>query len=126
MDGIGRGEGAHHVGPQGMGAAQAPAHGSRPRVVDRLPVGSGQGGVLLTVATAAARPEEAVWRRERHPDALAEDMEGFPVALACARLGVPLTILRGASNVVGGDAAWDREAGLGAARRGLEAFVAEA
>ncbi len=35
------------------------------------------------------------------PDAMAEDMEGFGVALACRFAEVPLSIVRGFSNWVG-------------------------
>lgn len=56
---------------------------------------------LLTVCAASATPEEARLRRTRHPAAKAEDMEGFGVALACERLGTPLRIVRGISNVAG-------------------------
>jgi futalosine hydrolase len=35
------------------------------------------------------------------PAAVAEDMEGFAVALACRLAGVPLTIIRGISNTAG-------------------------
>ena len=37
----------------------------------------------------------------RHRGALAEDMEAFAVALACARAGLGLSVLRGISNEVG-------------------------
>ena len=128
MHGIGRGEGEKHVGPAQTGFAQAPPSGERSAVVDRLPVGAGRPvggvpGVLLTVAAAAGGPEEAAWRRLAYPDALAEDMEGFAVALACSRLGRSLTILRGVSNVVGATGPWDLAQGLAAARRGLETWV---
>jgi len=128
MHGIGRGEGEAHVGPATTGFPQAPAAGGREAVVDRLPLGDGSDlggvpGVLLTVSAAASSPQEAAWRRGAYPDALAEDMEGFPVALACARLGRSLAILRGVSNVVGADGPWEHERGLEAARRGLEAWV---
>ncbi|MFM8578800.1 MAG: hypothetical protein ACKOCN_08370, partial [Planctomycetaceae bacterium] len=35
------------------------------------------------------------------PGAVAEDMEGFGVAMACRLVGVPLTIVRGISNIAG-------------------------
>ena len=38
---------------------------------------------------------------EQYPGAVAEDMEGFAVALACRLTGVPLAIARGISNEVG-------------------------
>lgn len=56
---------------------------------------------LLTVAIPSADPA-AAQERFRHYDAPSgEDMEGYAVALACRRAGVPLTILRGFSNRVG-------------------------
>jgi len=133
MVGVGRGEGRRHRGPGAMGVAQVPAGAGAAAVVDGLPLSTLPGGatsgaargVLLTVPCAATTSEEAAWRQEAHPDALAEDMEGFPVALACARLGVGLTILRGVSNLVG-ETDWDREAALEAARGGLAAWLARA
>ena len=40
-------------------------------------------------------------RRLTFPDAVAEDMEGFSVAFACAMAGCQLSIVRGISNVAG-------------------------
>jgi futalosine hydrolase len=40
-------------------------------------------------------------RRKVYRDAVAEDMEGFGVAMACQLLQVPLRIVRGISNVAG-------------------------
>lgn len=56
---------------------------------------------LLSVTTASADESEAACRRALYPSAMAEDMEGFAVALACARACVPLTIVRGISNHAG-------------------------
>ena len=56
---------------------------------------------LLSVCAASANLEQANWRRERFPDCLAEEMEGFGVALACKLADLPLTIIRGISNVAG-------------------------
>ena len=56
---------------------------------------------LLTVCSAAATVQDARDRLARFPDAAAEDMEGFSVALACAMADVPLTIVRGISNIAG-------------------------
>ena len=58
-------------------------------------------GRLLTCCTASASPEEARQRLEQYPGVVAEDMEGFAVALACRLAGVPLAIARGISNEVG-------------------------
>ena len=58
-------------------------------------------GTLLTCCAASANRQEAAARRSRFPEAVAEDMEGFGVAMACALAGVPLQIIRGISNEVG-------------------------
>ncbi len=60
-----------------------------------------QSGTLLTGCTASADATEANQRTRRYPDATAEDMEGFGVALACHLHGIPLTIIRGVSNTAG-------------------------
>jgi futalosine hydrolase len=56
---------------------------------------------LLTVCAGASDEEDVRLRQNLFPDALAEDMEGFGVAVACELAGVPLQILRGISNVAG-------------------------
>ncbi len=61
----------------------------------------GGGGELLSVAEAAATPAGAAARAGRHPAALAEEMEGFAVAVAASLFGAPLRIVRGASNLAG-------------------------
>ena len=58
-------------------------------------------GPLLTVCAASATEAEARRRREQFPDAAAEDMEGFAVALACRLADIPLAVVRGISNAVG-------------------------
>jgi futalosine hydrolase len=61
----------------------------------------GDGGELLSVTAGSADADEALRRAERHPDAVAEEMEGFAVALAAKRFGVELRIVRGVSNLAG-------------------------
>jgi futalosine hydrolase len=61
----------------------------------------GTQGELLSVAEAAGTRDEADTRATRHPGALAEEMEGFAVAVAASLFGVPLRIVRGASNLAG-------------------------
>ncbi|MGQ0552528.1 MAG: phosphorylase family protein [Planctomycetota bacterium] len=57
--------------------------------------------VIGSVSAASASQSEAgTWKR-RHPDALIEEMEGYAVATACKAAGVPLSILRGISNLAG-------------------------
>jgi len=78
---------------------------------------AGAAGLLLTTCSASANVSEADDKRRRSPVAMAEDMEGFGVAAACALAGVPLTIIRGVSNRAGDrhKANWRIEAALTAA-----------
>jgi futalosine hydrolase len=56
---------------------------------------------LLTACAASADAADVAVRRRLFPTAVAEDMEGFGVALACRLAGVPLAIVRGISNDAG-------------------------
>jgi len=101
------------------GFAQAPGIGTgldlaRPRAEP-----GARRGVLVTVSSASGSSREAAERRERHADAVAEDMEGFGVALACALERVPLAIVRGISNAAGDrdPKSWRIREALEAARR---------
>ncbi|MFC7218747.1 futalosine hydrolase [Streptomyces polyrhachis] len=58
-------------------------------------------GAVLTVSTVTGSARRAAELRERCPGAVAEAMEGFGVAEAAARWGVPVLELRGISNAVG-------------------------
>jgi len=58
-------------------------------------------GPILTVSTVTGTAERADWLRRRHPTAVAEAMEGFGVATAAARAGVPFAEIRAVSNAVG-------------------------
>jgi futalosine hydrolase len=58
-------------------------------------------GSLLTVCAASASTSDRNARRERFPDVVAEDMEGFSVAMACLFAAIPVQIVRGISNQVG-------------------------
>jgi len=125
IDGVGVGEGASLVAPPQLGFPQWPgsgpdAGGTR-AIYDRLDLGGppGREGLLLTTCAASADPAQAAVRRERFPDAVAEDMEGFAVGTACALAAVPLAVVRGISNVVGDrdPERWRIPAALSAARR---------
>ncbi|HTE05866.1 MAG TPA: hypothetical protein VK824_06700 [Planctomycetota bacterium] len=82
-------------------------------------------GVLGSVAAASGSPAEAAAWRGRHPDVLAEEMEAYAVALACARAGVPLACVRAICNVAGERdfAAWDLDAAFAALRAVLPALL---
>lgn len=58
-------------------------------------------GLLLTACAASASEADVADRLRLFPTALAEDMEGYGVALACRLAGVPLRIVRGISNTAG-------------------------
>jgi futalosine hydrolase len=74
-------------------------------------------GLLLTACAASADAADVAARRRLFPEAVAEDMEGFGVALACRLAGVPLAIVRGISNTAGDrdKARWQIEPALAAA-----------
>jgi futalosine hydrolase len=103
--GIGIGEGPVHVGAASLGWT----------ALDLISL-AGDGEELLTVTAAAAGPEEVAERRRRYPSAVAEEMEGYAVAMAAARAGVRVEIVRGISNVAGRRDGWQLDRGLAAAR----------
>lgn len=115
LEGVGVGGGEQARAASQIGFAQW--HDERGRVHESLPLWAAQRGELLSVCSASASRDEARARAARHPQALAEDMEGFGVALACHLFGVPLAIVRGISNLVGERerARWDVHGALGAA-----------
>lgn len=119
--GIGVGDGTTFVPAAALGWPQWPGDppDTTPAVGDvvrGLAGGSDRGPLLLTVAAASASVAEATMRRAAHPDAAAEDMEGFSVALACRLAAVPCTIIRGISNDAG-----DREHSRWSTTAALEA-----
>jgi futalosine hydrolase len=71
-------------------------------------------GTILTVATVTGTAATADALLRRHPDAVAEGMEGAGVAAAAARCGVPFAELRAISNRTGPRRreAWDIPAAL--------------
>jgi futalosine hydrolase len=79
--------------------------------------GPGSAGLLLSVCAASATADDLHQRLRLFPDAVAEDMEGFAVALACRLQGVPLRIVRGISNTAGDRAKehWQIPAAIAAA-----------
>ncbi len=76
---------------------------SLPNHLDDLicPAGACRLESLLTVCVPSENLAEAEQRRIRFAPAAGEDMEGFGVAAACRNRNVPLTIVRGFSNLVG-------------------------
>lgn len=106
-DGVGVGMGEQHQSAGSLGWYQFSGGDAQPQIGDCIPLDSGyiQGvraaGTLLTCCSASANEQDASLRRQMFPRAVAEDMEGFSVAMACVLAGVPLQIVRGISNAVG-------------------------
>ena len=126
IDGVGVGEGDAFIAPAALGFPQW--HDSVPPIIDSLTLAAGGDAhdrVLLTVCAASADDAQARRRRARFPSAVAEDMEGFAVAVACALAGVPLRIVRGISNVAGNrdTRSWCIAPALHAARARLESLL---
>jgi futalosine hydrolase len=124
--GIGAGSGDAFVPAEAMGWPQWPGDGSDPatRIADslscssgRLPASAARAGLLLSACAASADEADVRSRLRLHPDAAAEDMEGFAVAAACRLAGVPLDIVRGISNTAGDrdTSGWQIEAACRAA-----------
>lgn len=106
--GIGRGTGAAHRSAAALGWPQGLPLAGLPPVGDCLPLAAPDlpgepvlRGRLLSVTAAAAHPAEAGERAAHFPGAVAEEMEAFAVGLAARLYGVPLTVIRGLSNVAG-------------------------
>jgi futalosine hydrolase len=118
--GIGVGSGSDFQPAAAIGWSQWPGDQATGQhaVGDRLGRGDATAGhVLLTACAASAGPADVTLRRALIPDAAAEDMEGFGVALACELADVPWTIIRGISNRAGDrdHARWRIEPALAAA-----------
>lgn len=58
-------------------------------------------GMLLTCCSGSVDSQDAAIKTAKFPDAVAEDMEAFGVAVSCAIAGVPLSVVRGISNRAG-------------------------
>ena len=77
----------------------------------------GSQAMLLTVCAASASTSDVADRLRGFPQAVAEDMEAFSVAMACKLARVPLVVIRGISNIAGdrNKANWKVDAALKAA-----------
>ncbi len=123
--GIGVGSGPAFIPAAALGWRQWPGDSgdADPGVGDVLPCAVPEGSdlpserLLLTVTAAAAGPDDVSFRKAIFPEASAEEMEGFAVALACRLFRIPCTIVRGISNTAGDrdKARWQIEPPLAAA-----------
>ncbi len=73
----------------------------RSLVRDAVQATGARSGTVLTVSTVTGTAARADALRARHPDALAEGMEGFGVAEAADAQGRPVLEIRAISNPVG-------------------------
>lgn len=109
LHGVGAGTGAEFIPAAALGWLQWPGDpaDARTEVGDLVECGPREGGglptapLLLTACAAADGAADVAVRKRLYPDAWAEDMEGFGVALACRLHGVPCRLLRGISNRAG-------------------------
>jgi len=111
--GIGAGSGQEHqtagdMGWHHVGGQVTETNVSGTIIADTLAIrgfhsadGIAPSAQLLSATAASANSDDAKIRRRRFPDAVAEDMEGFAVAMACRLAEVPVAIVRGISNQVG-------------------------
>lgn len=58
-------------------------------------------GLVLTLSTATGSAQSTTALLARHPDAVAEAMEGYGVAVAAVGAGLPFAELRAISNLIG-------------------------
>lgn len=74
-----------------------------PDLVGRLSTGlpAATVGDILTVSTVTGTAARTTQLAERHPDAVAEAMEGYAVAIAATADGLPFVEVRTISNLVG-------------------------
>lgn len=93
--GVGAGTGVMHQTANDMGWNQWPG------IHDVIALGTARRHRLLTVGAASGSIADVQLRVDRFPGIVAEDMEGYAVAMACRIADVPLTIIRGISNVAG-------------------------
>jgi futalosine hydrolase len=88
----------------------------------------GRLGTVLTVATVTGTAQRSAELAARHPDAVAEAMEGAGVAAAAAAFDVPFAEVRAVSNAVGprNRETWDVPGALTALGRAIVAICSEA
>ncbi len=102
--GVGAGNGENFQTAEELGWSQFPSTKQHNLIGDTIALTSPSHTLsrqLVTCCAASDNKTEADWRRQKFPDAAAEDMEGFSVAAACQLAKIPLQIVRGISNVAG-------------------------
>jgi futalosine hydrolase len=97
-------DGFRSVGELGFGSAEAAVDAeAASRLLQALQAAGlpAAGGTVLTVSTVTGTAATAAELAARIPDAAAEAMEGYGVAEAARRFGLPVLELRAVSNAVG-------------------------
>lgn len=84
-----------------LGFGHIAHHPPKSLVREAVRVTGARRGTVLTVSTVTGTAARAAALRARHPDALAEGMEGFGVAEAAVAQGLPVLEVRAVSNPVG-------------------------
>ena len=118
IDGIGVGQGTHHISFESLGWQKLFGGPAFPCGVITLCPEAKMHLDLLTVCSASVDHQEAELRRKRYPLALAEDMESYAVAAACIHLNVPARVVRGISNQAG-----DREYARWQSQRAMRSAI---
>ncbi|MFN0243833.1 MAG: futalosine hydrolase [Planctomycetota bacterium] len=135
LDGVGAESGERELSSATLGFAQARDARGEP-IYDRVALtaagpraatSESAQQLLLSVCAASGDRDAARRRARRFPGVLAEDMEAFGVALACAARATPLAVVRGISNAAGDRnvRAWDVHGALRAARELALAWLHE-
>ena len=125
--GIGAGEGSRFQSSRELGLPQIDMDGEL--VFDQLNLDASHPASpprhLLSVCSSAASDQDVAARTAKFPNAIAEDMEAFAVALACKINTVPITVLRGISNKAGDrdQANWQIDVALGTVAQMLETCI---
>jgi futalosine hydrolase len=88
-------------GPGGFVPLDELGFGVTSRIAVDLALPGAVRGAVLTVSTVTGTAATADALVARHPDAVAEAMEGFGVASAAAVAGVPFAEVRAVSNLIG-------------------------
>lgn len=129
VDGVGSGAATSFISAGDLGFNQVPGLVTGGPIADTLPLQTcgqiSQHQLLLTCCAAADSTAMSSLRVARFPQAAAEDMEGYGVALACRLAGLPLMIVRGISNIVGNrdKETWYVDLALRAAAEALRSLI---
>ncbi len=133
--GIGVGQGGEFQTASELGWPQWPGDGETDSatIEDRMELDTGwaseraPGSLLVTTPSASANASDTANRLSVYPEAAAEDMEGFAVAMACRLAETPLEVVRGISNRVGerDKSRWQIASAMSAAAERVNTIVNE-